>query len=316
MAFSPSASVLTSVFRGERYLGSFFENLSNQTIFPELEVVLVMNEPSSAEMKSGDAFAKAHPDQVNIIQATKRESLGASWNRAWRASRAPYLSIWNIDDRREIDSMQRQLASLEQNTESALCYGDYIAVKNYGDTQGERRYTPRYSRAYFQRALPQGGAFWLMRRTQVESAGYFDEQFQVAADMEFSLRLAAKGIRMNRCEGLLGWFTDASEGLSTREGGRTSAVERTAVQLRYGVFDKVRPELLEAAKQYRSDAILSGGEWVSLSDYLPKHALFLERRKQLWRAGALRNGVRSVLERVGFLHAVHWFQNKILKREI
>src|SRR3990172_484100 len=100
MAFVPSLSVLTSVYRGEEYLPGFFENLRAQTVFPELELILVLNDPSMREKTLAKDFALRHSERVHTLFPPRLETLGASWNRAWQATIAPYLAIWNVDDRR------------------------------------------------------------------------------------------------------------------------------------------------------------------------------------------------------------------------
>ncbi|HLE73603.1 MAG TPA: glycosyltransferase [Anaerolineales bacterium] len=316
MPFIPTVSLLTSVYQGEDYLSSFFEQVQTQTIFPELELVLVMNEPSSKEKQLANDFAVRNPAALQVLTVPLRETLGASWNRAWRASRSPYLVLWNVDDRRVIDSLQRQLATLEQNPAAVLSYGDYVTVPAYGREEGVRRHTQAYHTGHFRRAFAQGGAFWLFRREVADQVGYFDEQFQVGADLEYSFRLAAKGLQMTRCEGLLGYFTDASQGLSTREGAIVAAVERTVTQLRYGVFDKVRKDYLDEARKMRLDAVKNAETWIPLGDYLPEHASYVERRKWLWLVGRMRNAVRNGLQSIGLLPLLYRAQEKHLKRDI
>jgi glycosyltransferase involved in cell wall biosynthesis len=316
MAFIPTVSILTSTYKGEDYLSSFLEQVLAQTIFPNLELVLVLNEPSSKEKQHAGDFAAHHPEAVKVLVAPTRETLGASWNQAWREARSPYLAIWNVDDRRVVDSLQRQLATLEQDPVSMLSYGDYVTVPAYGQEVGTRRHTPAYQVGLFQRAFAQGGAFWLFRGEVANQIGFFDEQLQVAADLEYSFRMAAKGLPMVRCEGLLGYFTDASQGLSTREGANVSAVERTATQLRYGVFDKVRNEYLAEASKIRQDAIKNGENWIPLTNYLPQYASYIEKRKPLWIVGRVRNAIRHGLQAIGLLPLIYRMQKKHLKRDI
>lgn len=307
---APRLSVLTSVYRGEEYLAAYCAQVEQQTLFPELEVIFVCNEPSAKERELVQVFQARHPEQVQVIEVP-RETLGASWNRAWAAARAPLLAIWNIDDCRVPDSLQRQVEAMTGN-DWALCYGDYVSVPRYGAQEGERRHTPAYSPRHFARAFAQGGAFWVLRRDVSEQAGYFDEQLRVAADMDLSLRMAASRLPMGRVDGVLGYFTDAETGLSTREGGQEAVLERTAVQMRYGVYDKVKPELVAAARKFRLEAVQNFGEWRALADLLPGYAAYLGRRKPLWLLGRLRFALRALLERLGLLAWLH----KRLKREV
>jgi len=315
MTFVPALSVLSSVYNGEKFLPGFLENLRTQTLFPELELVIVLNEPSLVEERLAKDFGAKYSQQVQVLKVNKVETLSASWNRAWAAARAPYLAICNIDDRRLPASLGRQLSELEQNSDWVLCYGDYLAVSAYGKEEGMRRNTPAYSSTHFSRAFAEGGAFWVFRRGLAEQAGYFDEQFEVAADMELSLRIAAMELQMGRCEYLLGYFTDAAQGLSTRGGAKRAMIERTAVQLRYAVFDKVDPRLKQEALVYRIDAIKSFGEWHNVSEYLPNYENYVRRRQPLRLLGSLRFGWRTLLTRLGLLKLLHRVQNAFWKRE-
>lgn len=316
MTTSPRLSILTSAFQSESYLASFIGEVQRQTVFDQLELVLVLNEPSTAEKKTAQRFAAQYPQQVQILEVAQVETLGASWNRAWRAARAPYLAPWNVDDRRAPDSLERQLNALESHPDWALAYGDYVAVPAYGAEQGLRRYTPPYSPALFRRAFPQGGGFWVFRSNVAEQAGYFDEQFKVGPDFDLSVRMAAAGQPMGRVEGLLGYFTDAQQGLSTREAASGSAIDRTAIQLRYAIFDKVDRRLILATQIYELDRYLAFGEWQRLEAVLPGYQAHLILRSPLWLLGWLRHLGRSLLRRLGLLEALHRLIERVWRREV
>ena len=214
------------------------------------------------------------------------------------------------------NSLQRQLDAMEDNPDAVLCYGDYITISAYGIEKGPRRETPKYSQRHFRRAFAQGGAFWLLRRNVSDQIGYYDEQFSVAADMEFSFRIAAKGLSMTRCEGLVGYFTDAAQGLSTSQAAHISTIERTSVQLRYGVFDKIRREYLSKAQEFHLDEVKNNGRWIELSKFLPEHKAFLKGQKPLWIIGAVRNVGRALLKSLGLLSFIYWLQKKLIGTEI
>lgn len=316
MTFIPALSVLTSVYKGKDYLEDFLQNLRAQTLFPELEIVLVLNDASHEESRIAKDLGEEFAQQVQVIHVEKVETLGASWNRAWVAARAPYLAIWNIDDRRFPDSLGNQLAAMEQNPDWMLCYGDYIRVSEYSSETGRLRQTPAYKASHFSRAFAQGGAFWVIRRNAAEQIGYFDEQFEVGPDMDFSLRMATAGLWMGRCAGVLGYFTDAGQGLSTRDGARRSAIERTAIQMRYGVFDKVQGQFVKDARKFRLDAIKAFGDWHLMSEYLTDYKTYLQHRQPLRVLGWLRNFLRAILEALGLLRPIYRLQEKFWQREI
>jgi len=266
MPFIPTLSVLVSVYQGEDYLPLFFEQVQAQTIFPELELVLVLNEPSAKEQQLTKEFAARYSE--------------------------------------------------EQDPAAMLCYGDYVKVSAYGREDGKRRHTPPYQIAHFRRSFAQGGAFWIFRGEVADQIGVFDEQFRVGADLEYSFRMAAKELKMARCHDLLGFFTDAAQGLSTRENARVAEAERTAIQLRYGVFDRVRSEHLDEARKMRLDAIKNGETWIPVTNYLPEHGTYIEKREILWAVGKIRNALRGGLHRIGLLPWFHRVQEMYLKRDL
>jgi hypothetical protein len=153
-------------------------------------------------------------------------------------------------------------------------------------------------------------------KTLAEQLGYFDEQFHVGPDFDLSIRIAAGGYQMGRVDGVLGYFTDAQQGLSTSDGAARSAVERTTVQLRYGIFDKVRSELVEGSQGYRLDQVLSFGAWHPIETYLPDHQGYLRRRQWLKWVGSLRNATRRLFRKLGILDWLYGLQDRYLKREI
>jgi glycosyltransferase involved in cell wall biosynthesis len=317
MPFEPQISIITSLYRSADYLPHFLENVRAQSFFYDCELILVLNEASAKEKKLAAGFSRQYPQQVKQIHVNPVETLGASWNRAWAAALAPYLVIWNVDDRRLPDSLERQFAALHTHSKWQLCYGDYLIVPRYGDELGARRRTPRYSARFFRRALPQGGAFWMMRANLHEKLGYFDEQLRVGPDFDYSARIASRRrMRMGRIPDILGYFTDAEQGLSTREGARPSAVDRTTIQLRYGVFDKVRPEYVAETRRYRLFEILNFGEWHHLNEYVPNHSLAVFFRRPLWLLGVLRNWLRALFRRWGILEWLYDMQRRYIKREI
>lgn len=316
VAMQPKISVLSSLFQSEHYLGAYLKAIQEQSIFAECEFILIANEASKSERVLLQNVQRTFPNQVQVHLVNPVESLGASWNRAWQAAKAPYIAVWNVDDRRRENSLAAQYVAMEAQPNWQLCYGDYVRVSEYGSENGEKRRTPEFSRRLFRRSFPQGGAFWLMRKSLSEKIGYFDEQFYVGPDLDMSLRIAETGLTMGRVDALLGYFTDAEEGLSTREGGRESAVERTAIQLRYGIFDKVRKEYLKAAGAYRVNEILNFGEWRNLDEYLPAREEKLKARNYLWGLAAIRNSLRSVLKRMGLLGFIYALQKRIIGREI
>lgn len=309
-------SVITSVYRGSRYLSGFFENLINQTIFSKVELILIHNEPESDALQIIASFRRSFPRQLKHIRVNPVESLGSSWNRGWQFADTKYLAIWNIDDQRKPNALEEQARALDQSSECMLIYGDFIEVDEPGLETGRRIITPSYSKKIFSRAFPTGGALFMWRKDLAEKIGYFDEQLKVGADFDFSVRVALNDLSMCRAESLLGSFTNIKEGLSTRENAQVAAVERTVIQIRYAIYDKIRPQYLSNAQRYRTEHVEFFGKWYHVSDFIPGYDTYIESRKYLWKIGKLKNSLRWILSKLGLLNTIYRFQDRFIRREI
>jgi hypothetical protein len=90
------------------------------------------------------------------------------------------------------------------------------------------------------------GPFFMFRKSVIEKCGAFDEQFKSGGDLDFAMRLARNfdGIHTNK---VLGVYLDEGTGLST--GSELQPLERTVIELRYGL-NILEPEYIEKAKNY------------------------------------------------------------------
>ena len=287
-------SIISSCFRGDAYLSSFIDQLMSQTLFPRLEWVLIHNEPSPHEMEIVKEFQERFPEKIKHFVIHPVEPLSASWNRGWKCASAEYVSFWNLDDCRPQDSLQRQVETLERNPDCAMTYGDYLEVPQYGSSSGIWRKTPPAYITLLRRVFP-GGAFMVWRKNAAERIGYFDEQLNIVCDYDLVTRAAVSGMKICKTSGLVGYFTNEGLGLSTINGTNKVTVERTVVQLRYALFDKVIPDNILDAKNYRISEILIEGHWFSLIVFVRNYLSYVRRRMFLQKLGGLRRFFMRIL---------------------
>jgi len=287
-------SIISSCFRGDAYLSSFIDQLMSQPLFPMLEWVLIHNEPSPYEMEIVKGFQERFPEKIKHFVIHPVEPLSVSWNRGWKCASAEYVSFWNLDDRRPQDSLQRQVETLERNLDCVMTYGDYLEVQQYGSSSGVWKKTPPAYTILLQRVFP-GGAFMVWRKNAAERLGYFDEQLNIACDYDLVTRAAVSGMKICKTNGLVGYFTNEGVGLSTIKGTNKETIERTVVQLRYALFDKVIPENTLDAKNYRISEILIEGHWVSLALFVRNYLSYTRRRMFLQNLGGLRKFFMRIL---------------------
>ncbi len=232
-------SIITSCYRGEKYLPAFFESVVRQTIFPDIEIVLVSNDPTEVEKTIISDFIKKYPDNIVSIEVP-REPISVSMNRAIRAAHGEYIFNWDIDDLRTENSIELQYNTLCSSDEIMLTYGNFIIIKEFLSKEWVEINSPEFEKVEFSRSM-HCGPFRAWKKWVHEKIGYFDEQLRSGADFDLMVRIAIF-FEMKKTHWLLGYYLNANTGLST--GGQKSffslqAKELRVINMRYNILEKI-----------------------------------------------------------------------------
>lgn len=267
-------SAIVSCYKGEKYLPEFLKNCAEQTLRSETEIVLVHNQPSETEARIVKNYQARYPGLVNYI-VVPRESLAVSTNRAIKAAKGEYVCIWNVDDLRTPNSLELMAKTLDENQTTSFTYGDFIIVNNWKSQAGRLISTPEFDKRKFARSMNLG-PFYMWRKSWCERFGYWDEQFKSGADFDHSVRLALES-QGKKTHGLLGYYLDEGLGLST---GKTpyQPIERTVIELRYGIYHKLDFWYYNRAKQYNVHNLLQNGVWQPIERLAPHYRAFAENK--------------------------------------
>jgi glycosyltransferase involved in cell wall biosynthesis len=269
-------STITPCFRMQKYLKLFLEELPKQTIFENIEVVLDHNEPTEEELIWVREFQEKYPNRLKHIVVNPVEPIATSMNRCIRESSGEYLTIWNVDDLRTSDSIEKQVKLLEQNLNCDIANGNFIIVRNFGSKNGQfvdhSIYEPGHKE--FTRGMVLG-PFFMFRKTLLEKSGVFDEQLKSGADFDLAVRLAIHNSNVLCTPGILGYYLNEGKGASTNGDGK-QPTERTVIELRYGIYDKIENNWLEKTKTYKIKEVLTNGLWESIEKYVPNYEEFVK----------------------------------------
>ena len=241
-------STITPCYNMGRYIEGFLENVSTQT-HKDLEIVLDHNDPTEAEVKLVEEHNDKY-DNIFHIQVEGVDPIGISMNRCIENATGDYLCIWNVDDLRTPDSIQVMAKTLDDNPDVNFVYGNYYIVPNFGSTNGH--YVDERGKDEDLKVGMILGPFFMFRKSALKKAGMFDEQLMSGADYDLALRLAFNGkglhIPFN-----LGYYLNDGHGLST--GSRKQPIERTVIELRYGVR-VLEPNLVPETRAYDVENII------------------------------------------------------------
>ena len=241
-------STITPCYNMGRYIKGFLENVSTQT-HKDLEIVLDHNDPTETEVKLVEQHNDKY-DNVFHIQVEGVDPIGISMNRCIENATGDYLCIWNVDDLRTPNSIEMMAKTLDDNPDVNFVYGNYHIVPTFGSTNGQ--YVDETGKEEYLKVGMILGPFFMFRKSALKKSGVFDEQLMSGADYDLALRLAFNGkglhIPIN-----LGYYLNDGQGLST--GNRKQPIERTVIELRYGVR-VLEPHLVPQTREYDVENIV------------------------------------------------------------
>ncbi len=258
-------SIITSCYRWEKYLTKFFESVSGQTIFSEIEIVLVANDPTPSEKKIIKDFEEKYPENIVYIEV-QREPISVSMNRAIRFSNWTYIFNWDIDDLRTENSIEIQFDVLKSDDTICLTYGDFIITKEFWSYTGTKVESPEFEKYKFMTGM-HCGPFRAWKKSVHEKIGYFDEQLRSGADFDLMVRIATF-FELKKTQWLLGYYLNANTWLST--GGQKSffslqAKELRVINERYNILSKI--DFFVPTSGYRISEIQSWDAFIEVNKY-------------------------------------------------
>ena len=241
-------STITPCYNMGKYLKGWLWNLSAQT-HKDLEIVLDHNDPSEEEIKWVENYNDKH-DNILHIKVEGVDPIGISMNRCIEYATGDYLCIWNVDDLRTPDSIEVMAKTLDDNPDVNFVYGNYHIVPNFGSTNGQ--YVDETGKEEYLKVGMILGPFFMFRKSALKKSGLFDEQLMSGADYDLALRLAFNGKGLHISTNL-GYYLNDGQGLST--GSKKQPIERTVIELRYGVR-VLEPHLVPETREYDVENII------------------------------------------------------------
>lgn len=266
----------------EAYLKKFLEELPKQTIFDQIQVVLDHNEPTEQELEWVKEFQDKYPGRLKHIVVDKVDPIGVSMNRCIKEADADIVAIWNVDDLRTPDSLEKQVNLFENyepefNEMLGVVHGNFIIVNKFGNTHGKLidHYKYTYETPEELTRSMVLGPFFAFKKSLCEQCGYFDEQLKSGADYDLAIRLALFS-HVEMVPGILGYYLDEGKGASTRGDGR-QPIERTVVELRYGILDKIEERYIPEAMKYDIRHVFIAGKKIPVNQLVRDYNGLQER---------------------------------------
>lgn len=230
-------TAIVSVFNGAFFLESFAKNAQRQTIFKDIEFLVIdANSDDNGPSLIKDFLSL---ENVRYIPLKERISVYEAWNLGVSEAKSEFLCNWNIDDRRFPPSLEEQLEGLKADG-SDLCYGK-VYVVNEPNIEPEDSEIAGVWSCYFpnlQSMLlsnsPHCHPLW--RKSIHERFGLFNTSYKHAADYDMWLRALLGGAKFLSLPFVdVGTYYSNPEGISTGDKNlRNALLEVAKIRNIYG----------------------------------------------------------------------------------
>lgn len=311
-------SIVTTTYKSEKYLKAYFENITSLEGFNDFEIVLVANEPNEAEKEIINEYKEKFPDNIRI-EIVPRESIATSTNRGFNLSQSEYVTIADVDDIKTKDCYARQMATLDNNQSADYTYGDFVIVPRQGVYEGLKVNTIEFNKDIATRHSIVGPNHFF-RKKMLEKTGLWDEQLKSGSDFDFQIRGAFNSQLQKTQGGVLLYYT-RYENSGSASSGRLQQIERTVIQLRYGIYDQINYQYLPEALKYDIFNIHFQGQIRPVAEFVPGYEDYLKQCSQKYLSKGLRRNFINpiILERLnlvlrGLIKNPIWTVKKIYKR--
>jgi hypothetical protein len=213
-----TVSIITSLYKGGRFIEQFLENMISQTYFDRTELIIVDAASPDDEYKTIERYLKRY-ENIIYERLDRRIGIYEAWNHAISMSRGAFLTNANVDDLRAVDGIESQVREITASGADIVYQNVYYSLDPHMSfdqvaSMGFVSNLPDINAGnLLQFNSPHNAPLW--RKSIHSDAGVFDETFTSAGDWEFWIRCLTKGKKFHRINRPLATYYVNPDGIST-----------------------------------------------------------------------------------------------------
>jgi glycosyltransferase involved in cell wall biosynthesis len=243
MGHNPLISVVTPSFNQVSFIGEAMESVRRQNRNNcEHLVIDGMSTDGTVELLRSQSENTGR----NVFWISERDSgQSEALNKGFRRANGEIIGWLNSDDRYRGNCFDHVVQAFKDNPDVDIIYGDYAMVDEVGKMLKIRReiefnaFILLYHRILY---IPTTATFF--RRRIFEEGNWIDERLQYAMDLEFFIRLSARGYRFKHIPQLLADFRMQPNSKTCRAPDRQRMEHRRVVFAAAPIFRRLESSSL------------------------------------------------------------------------
>lgn len=211
-------SIFCSFYKGEKFIEGYLEDVLKQSVFQDIEFVFLDCASPENEKQYIIPLADKY-DNIKYYKLDQDPGLYTAWNEAVKLCSSSTIGNWNIDDRKNVHSLEILLKIFDRNLNADLVYGltyvSLVANERYEDNDYSKIY-PCYRpslQTLLQNNSPHCMPLW--KKSLHDRFGYFDESYKTASDSDMWLRACVGGAIIEMVNHPVGLYYHNPQGRST-----------------------------------------------------------------------------------------------------
>ena len=213
-------AIITSLYKGSKYIHPFLKNITEQTVFNECELIIVDANSPENESEIIEKYIQCFSN-IRYIKLEERIGIYDAWNLAIKESNSDFITNENVDDLHRKDAFELKINALKSNSEIDVVYSDvfYSFMENLSfdvvaNANLKTNFTSEATKfSLLQYNFPHNAPMW--RRSLHQKIGYFDTQYKSAGDYEFWLRAAFDDHSFMKIDDIVSVYYNNPGGVST-----------------------------------------------------------------------------------------------------
>jgi glycosyltransferase involved in cell wall biosynthesis len=207
-------SVICSVYNSSKWLDVYLNSVNNQ-LEKEFEIIFIDANSKDSSVSIIENFKFRKGIKHKIIKNSERISIYKAWNMGIQECLGEYVMNWNTDDLLYPSALVTYSEYLNQNPFVDLFYSPCCIVnsQSYDSVIGLRNW-PEHSHELLLKFC-YCGPFPLVRKSAIQSVGYFNENYKSSGDYDMWLKLSKKGFKFKKIPDIIGSFYQREDSVST-----------------------------------------------------------------------------------------------------